>query len=140
MLSPLFHLGLDPGGHSRGIEHGWVVHADDLLVQCVHPRPCLVLVGDGDPVLGASDGLPGDARIRGPGREFDRGQGAVPELELEKVLGDLLADEARREQLGRNALKVVHENLGAIERTVDMIVERLADSDLYIVPKRQNEA
>lgn len=59
--------------------------------------------------------------------------------ELEKVLGDLLVDEARREQLGRNALKVVHENLGAIERTVDMIVERLADSDLYIVPKRQNE-
>ena len=31
----------------------------------------------------------------------------------------------RREQLGRNALKVVHENLGAIERTVDMIVEQL---------------
>ena len=59
--------------------------------------------------------------------------------ELEKVLGDLLVDEARREQLGRNALKVVHENLGAIERTVDMIVQRLADSDLYIVPKRQNE-
>ena len=46
--------------------------------------------------------------------------------ELEKALGDLLADEARREQLGRNALKVVHENLGAIDRTVDMIVEHLA--------------
>ena len=46
--------------------------------------------------------------------------------ELEKSLGDLLADEPRREELGRNALKVVHENLGAIERTVDMIVERLA--------------
>ena len=50
----------------------------------------------------------------------------------------LLADEARREQLGRNALKVVHENLGAIERTTDMIVERLAASDLYVAPKRMN--
>jgi 3-deoxy-D-manno-octulosonic-acid transferase len=60
--------------------------------------------------------------------------------ELEKALGDLLADEARREHLGRNALKVVHENLGAIERTVDMIVERLAASDLYVVPKKSNRA
>ncbi len=56
--------------------------------------------------------------------------------ELEIALGDLLADEARREQLGRNALKVVHENLGAIERTADMIVEHLAAGDLYVAPKR----
>jgi len=34
--------------------------------------------------------------------------------ELEKALGDLLSDETRREQLGRNALEVVHKNLGAI--------------------------
>ena len=58
--------------------------------------------------------------------------------ELERALRDLLADDARREQLGRNALKVVHENLGAIERTTDMIVERLAASDLYVAPKRMN--
>jgi 3-deoxy-D-manno-octulosonic-acid transferase len=57
---------------------------------------------------------------------------------LEKALGELLADPPRRELLGRNALKVVHENLGAIERTVDMIVERLAANDLYVVPKRTN--
>ena len=60
--------------------------------------------------------------------------------ELEKALGDLLADAVRREQLGRNALKVVHENLGAIERTVDMIVEHLAASDLYVAPKRMNRS
>jgi 3-deoxy-D-manno-octulosonic-acid transferase len=60
--------------------------------------------------------------------------------ELEKALGDLLADEARREQLGRNALTVVRENLGAIERTVDMIVEHLAASDLYVAPKKPNRA
>ena len=56
--------------------------------------------------------------------------------ELEKALGDLLADEARREQVGRNALRVVHENLGAINRTVDMIVDHLVASDLYVVPRR----
>ena len=56
--------------------------------------------------------------------------------ELEKALGDLLADKARRELLGSNALKVVHENLGAVDRTVDMIVERLAAEDLYVAPKR----
>ena len=58
--------------------------------------------------------------------------------ELEKALGDLLADEARRQQLGRNALKVVQENLGAIERTVDMIVERLAAHNLYVAPKKRS--
>jgi len=58
--------------------------------------------------------------------------------ELEQVLGDLLADEPRRQQLGRNALKVVRENLGAVERTVDMIVDHLAKGELYIAPKRLN--
>jgi 3-deoxy-D-manno-octulosonic-acid transferase len=56
--------------------------------------------------------------------------------ELEKALGELLADAARRKQLGGNALKVVRENLGAIERTVDMIVDTLAASDNYVAPKR----
>jgi 3-deoxy-D-manno-octulosonic-acid transferase len=52
--------------------------------------------------------------------------------ELEKVLADLLANKERREELGRNALKVVHENLGAIDRTVDMIVKHLDNGELYI--------
>ncbi len=46
--------------------------------------------------------------------------------ELERELGELLANKARREQLGRNALEVVRENLGAVIRTVDMIVDHLA--------------
>jgi 3-deoxy-D-manno-octulosonic-acid transferase len=46
-------------------------------------------------------------------------------VELEKVLSELLADAARRERLGRNAVKVVRENLGAIERTMNMIVQHL---------------
>lgn len=55
--------------------------------------------------------------------------------ELEKALGELLADEKRREALGQNALKVVHENRGSIERTVDMIVKHLEGGELYVAPK-----
>jgi 3-deoxy-D-manno-octulosonic-acid transferase len=51
---------------------------------------------------------------------------------LEMALSELLADGARREELGRNARKVVRENLGAIDRTVDMIVRNLNDQDIYI--------
>ena len=54
--------------------------------------------------------------------------------ELEKVLAELLADAERREQLGRNALKVVQENLGAIDRTVDMIVQRMDTRKMYVAP------
>jgi 3-deoxy-D-manno-octulosonic-acid transferase len=57
--------------------------------------------------------------------------------ELETALAELLDDEARRTQLGRQALEVVHENLGAIERTVDMIVDAFEGSELYIAPKKQ---
>jgi 3-deoxy-D-manno-octulosonic-acid transferase len=53
--------------------------------------------------------------------------------ELESALARLLSDAARREQLGRNAVKVVRENLGAIDRTVDMIVERLRQKEFYVV-------
>jgi 3-deoxy-D-manno-octulosonic-acid transferase len=52
--------------------------------------------------------------------------------ELEAALAQLLSDDARREQLGRNALKVVRENLGAIERTVDMIVQHLDKEEFYV--------
>jgi 3-deoxy-D-manno-octulosonic-acid transferase len=85
-------------------------------------------------------GALGKAMVFGPNmqnfaevaRNFLQQDGAVQvrdPAELEKALGDLLADEARRAELGRNARKVVHENLGAIERTVDMIVERLANRE-----------
>ena len=87
-------------------------------------------------------GALGKAMVFGPNmqnfaevvRDFLAQNGAVQvrdAAELEKVLGELLADEPRREQLGRNALKVVHENLGAIDRTVDMIVKHLATSGRY---------
>lgn len=62
-------------------------------------------------------------------RSFIQQDGAVQvkdAAELEKALGELLDSEPRREQLGRNALKVIRENLGAVERTADIIVSRLA--------------
>jgi 3-deoxy-D-manno-octulosonic-acid transferase len=49
-----------------------------------------------------------------------------PEM-LENVIAGLLADENRREELGRNALRVVRENLGAVVRTADMISKNLKD-------------
>ena len=53
--------------------------------------------------------------------------------ELETALEQLLADDKLREQLGQNALKVVKANLGAIDRTVEMIIQHLDRSgELYI--------
>jgi 3-deoxy-D-manno-octulosonic-acid transferase len=52
--------------------------------------------------------------------------------ELEKAIAELLADPARRAELGRNALAVVAENLGAIDRTVEMILEQLKKCETYI--------
>ena len=55
--------------------------------------------------------------------------------ELENALAGLLGDGPRREELGRNALKVVHANLGAIDRTVDIIVRHLDGGELYVSPR-----
>jgi 3-deoxy-D-manno-octulosonic-acid transferase len=59
--------------------------------------------------------------------------------ELEKAIASLLSDPKAREDLGRGALAVVHENLGAIDRTVEMIVRHLEGGELYIPRKRRSE-
>ncbi|SPE59459.1 Three-deoxy-D-manno-octulosonic-acid transferase domain protein [Verrucomicrobia bacterium] len=72
-------------------------------------------------------------------RNFVAQQGAVQvkdAAELEQALSDLLADPARREELGRNAVRVVQQNLGAIERTVEMIVQHLENGELYVAPRK----
>ncbi len=56
--------------------------------------------------------------------------------QLEDALRELLADGARRAELGRNALKVVRENLGAVDRTVEMILEHLEPRGIFIAPKK----
>jgi 3-deoxy-D-manno-octulosonic-acid transferase len=70
-------------------------------------------------------------------RNFLEEDGAIQvqnKEELERAFEKLLADPARREELGKNALKVVHQNLGAIDRTVDMIVQHLEGGELYVAP------
>jgi 3-deoxy-D-manno-octulosonic-acid transferase len=54
---------------------------------------------------------------------------------LEKAIAGLLADENRRAELGRNAQRVVRDNLGAIDRTVEMILEKLEPRQIYITPE-----
>jgi 3-deoxy-D-manno-octulosonic-acid transferase len=68
-------------------------------------------------------------------RAFLAGDGALQvndAFELEKKLTELLANETRCAELGRNALKVVNENLGASERTVNMILAHLGKGEIYI--------
>ena len=56
--------------------------------------------------------------------------------ELEATLADLLGRPDRRAELGRNAQAVVSENLGAVERTVDMILPFLRERGVLVVPKK----
>ena len=53
---------------------------------------------------------------------------------LEKAFEELLQNEARRAELGRNALAVVADNLGALQRTVEMILPSLAARGLMVLP------
>jgi 3-deoxy-D-manno-octulosonic-acid transferase len=55
---------------------------------------------------------------------------------LEKTVAELFADGNRRADLGRNALEVVAENLGAIDRTVEMILPSLKSRGIYLAPKK----
>lgn len=81
-------------------------------------------------------GALGKAMVFGPNMQnfaliaesFVKKDGAIQvrdAAELETTLSDLLSDENRRSVLGKNALQVVRENLGAIDRTVDMILSNL---------------
>ena len=54
---------------------------------------------------------------------------------LEKAVAELLSDDTRRQELGQRAQVLVNENLGAIDRTVDMIVSGLDPKEFYIKPK-----
>jgi 3-deoxy-D-manno-octulosonic-acid transferase len=99
----------------------------------------LTAVGGQNPI---EPGALGKAMVLGPNmqnfaditRSFVAQQGAiqVPGPEgLEGAIAGLLADENRRAELGRNAQRVVRENLGAIDRTVEMILEHLKKHELY---------
>lgn len=71
--------------------------------------------------------------------EFVRESAAVQvrdAAELEAAFRDLLASDERRQELGRNSLRVVQRNQGAIERTVEMIVRHLQGDEMYVTPPR----
>jgi 3-deoxy-D-manno-octulosonic-acid transferase len=83
----------------------------------------------------------GKAMVFGPNMEnfaaiataFVKGNGAIQvrnAAELEKAVSQLLKDAKLREVLGRNALSVVRENQGAVERTVEMVIASLRDEHL----------
>ena len=55
--------------------------------------------------------------------------------ELEVAIVKLLETPARRAELGQHALAMVAENLGAVERTVDMILPALAERGIKVMAK-----
>jgi 3-deoxy-D-manno-octulosonic-acid transferase len=59
----------------------------------------------------------------------------VPDaVALEQAIADLLADPQRREQMGQRAIQVVRENTGALERTIQMIINHLPEEETYVAP------
>jgi len=62
------------------------------------------------------------------------------ETELEAAMALILSDKAKAAELGRNAIQVVKQNLGAIDRTVEMIVTHIDQRDVYVAPKREDRA
>jgi 3-deoxy-D-manno-octulosonic-acid transferase len=88
-------------------------------------------------------GALGKAMVFGPHMEnfaaiaaaFVDGDGALQIQEatqLERAVDALLSDEPRRELLGNNARRIVQASRGGLERTVDLIVRRLAGTELYV--------
>jgi 3-deoxy-D-manno-octulosonic-acid transferase len=114
-------------------------HADVIFVG-----KSLTAEGGQNPI---EPGALGKAMIFGPNMQnfaqiaeaFVNRNGAVrvqDAAQLENAICELLTNPARCAELGKNAVAVVKENEGAIERTVDMIVENLDDSEIYIAPKK----
>ena len=56
--------------------------------------------------------------------------------ELERVLGELLENPAKCSALGQAALEVVAENLGAVQRTVSLILPELQRRGIYVKPQK----
>jgi len=111
----------------------------------------VVFVGKSLTAMGGQNpiepGAMGKAMVFGPNmqnfsdiaRNFISANGAVqvrdPET-LQNAIAGILGDENRRRQLGENAQGIVRENLGAIDRTVEMILDKLKTRGAYIVSKK----
>ncbi|TSA40556.1 MAG: glycosyltransferase, partial [Verrucomicrobiales bacterium] len=131
--------------------------ADCLVVNTTgelksfYEHATLVFVGKSLTARGGQNpiepGALGKAMVFGPNmqnfadvtRTFIERHGAVQAADvaaLETAIDELLSNPARREQLGRNAHAVVQENLGAIDRTLDMILEGINGSGVYVASKK----
>ena len=55
---------------------------------------------------------------------------------LETALAELLAKPDRRADIGRRASEVVLQNHGAVERTVEMILDHLKPRGIYVAPQK----
>jgi 3-deoxy-D-manno-octulosonic-acid transferase len=116
-------------------------------LRLFYPSATVVFVGKSLTAMGGQNpiepGAQGKAMVFGPNmqnfadiaRNFVAQNAAIqvqdPET-LETAIAELLADEKRRAELGRNAFKVVRENLGAIDRTLEMILKLLKKRQIYI--------
>jgi 3-deoxy-D-manno-octulosonic-acid transferase len=115
-----------------------------------YERATLVFIGKSLKAKGGQNpiepGVLGKAMVFGPhmenfaevARAFVAAGGAVQvrnARELEAMLGELLEDGERRDYMGHRAEALVQENRGGIERTVEMIVQRLEGREIYIAPK-----
>ena len=123
-------------------------------LRFLYERATIVFVGKSLTAMGGQNpiepGAAGKAIVFGPNmqnftdiaRNFVAQNAAVQVSDvgaLETTIAELLADERRREELGRNALQVVRKNLGAVGRTADMILEHLKDRGIYIAPEKQSQ-
>jgi 3-deoxy-D-manno-octulosonic-acid transferase len=112
-----------------------------------YERATLIFVGKSLKAKGGQNpiepGVLGKAMVFGPNmqnfaevaRSFVAAGGAAQvrnASELEQLLGELLDDGERRDYMGRRARAVVQQNLGAIERTVEMIVRQLEGREVYV--------
>jgi 3-deoxy-D-manno-octulosonic-acid transferase len=53
-------------------------------------------------------------------------------VELEEVIAELLSQETRRIEMGQRAIRVVAQNRGSVDRTVDMILPHLRREEVYV--------
>lgn len=115
---------------------GLVVNTTGEL-QHFYARADIVFVGKSLTAMGGQNPIEpaalGKAVVFGPNMQnfpeiapaFVRAGGAIQvsdAAELERVLGELLADAGRRSEMGRRARAVVQENQGSIGRTAQMIL------------------
>jgi 3-deoxy-D-manno-octulosonic-acid transferase len=116
-----------------------------------YERATVVFVGKSMAAIGGQNPIEpaafGKAMVFGPNmqnfadiaRNFIAKNGAVqvndPEA-LETAIAGLLSDDNRRAELGRNAQRIVRENLGAVDRTVEMILKELGGGEIYIARQK----